>query len=292
MSSYITESILVNSDLETVYQTYYDVNEWKNALSDVLEIENYKCYENIQDFQMIVKKYGNIEKVHTIRRCFENSSIQLEQPVPPPQVNYMRGQWRFEEVAGAGTMITGIREFEVRTSIDKNKYVEKLRKSLRTNLLHFKNYIERTGIIEVVEHIEAPIEDIKQLFWNIEKWNQIWNPIMKTKCSYDNEFIQTFTMEVERNNIIEFIEGVQFLKAQSIDFYNTKCPPKLAVHCGQWIFEKENGGTYITAKRIFQMDESHIEEFVEYKNALRDRLSSILACFKVYFESKEGRGTY
>lgn len=283
----ISETIEINGTISNVYNTYFDIKGWKNVLSDVLDVSVIKDTEELQEFNIKVIKNGNQETVHTIRKCVKDSRIEVIQPVPPPQVITMEGIWLFEKLSNEKTIVTATRRFLTKQGIDPQVYKINLSESLKRNLLHFKNYIEGLGIIDVQEIIDTTMTDIMRLFWDIENWNSIWNPILKTKCTFDNNYLQMFSMEVEREGIVESIEGVQIKNDKSIDFYNTVCPPKLSLHCGKWKFKELNGKVLVSAIRLFKMEKSYEDEFMSYKNNLRDRLVMILKCFKEHFRERE-----
>lgn len=280
----IEESIDIKRNCDDVYALYFDIKSWPNVLSDVVDVIIYRNEEYIQNFEMKVIKYGSYETVHTLRKCVRNRWIELEQPSPPPQVEVMKGRWSFEMISPEITRVKGMREFEIKAGKDPELYKYRLRKSLKSNLLHFKNYLENVGYIDVSIIIKKGMKSVMDTFWDLEKWNSIWNPVLHTNCVFDNGFMQEFMMEVERNNAIEHITGIQLRREHSIDFYNILCPPKLAVHFGSWEFMDVEEGLVVTSKRIFKMDEKSQMEFLKYRINLRNRLLKILLCFNKYFE--------
>lgn len=284
----IKEEILINAPIDVTYDAYFNISKWKEILSDVIDVNIIKESENYQEFDMKVCKHGSLETVKTIRICTYNKKIELKQPSPPPQVEKMEGIWIFETEKNGYTKVKAERNFLVKKNIDIDKYTNSLKKSLKKNLLHFKNYIEKIGIIEVEKKYDIPLNVSIDFFWNIEYWKMIWKNISSVKYLINNENLQEFDMSVNYEGINQVLRVVQIKKDNSINFYNVNCPQKMKIHCGSWEFENEGNGVLVTAKRIFVLKDEYTSEFEVYKINLQNRIIQMMNIFERYFkETKE-----
>lgn len=283
----IIEKIIVDAPIHLTYNAYYDITNWTKILSDVVSVDIIVNELDYQEFYITVLKNGLPEKVHTIRECKINQNIKIKQLIPPPQVTFMNGKWEFKAYNETQTIICATRTFAVKKTYNEKEYIKKLTASLKQNLYHFKNYLEGVGVIRVQRILDTSSEQAISLFWDLENWNKIWNPIIKTKCSFDNNYLQEFLMELEHNNETEIITGVQLLKENSIAFYNILCPNKLSLHFGSWQFDDVENGVLVTANRIFRMQDAFSDEFISYKYNLQNRIGNILECFKDYYQRRE-----
>lgn len=283
----IRESIIINKCVEDVYEQFFDILKWKNILSDVKDINIIRNTKQEQEFEITVIKMGNYEKVHTIRKCQKNKKIDVIQPLPPPQVYSMLGTWEFDKIEEKRVKVIATRNFQLRNEFTNSNYADRLRKSLYDNLLQFKFFIEGLGLIKVEKIMKLPLDDIKDIFWKIHDWGKVWNPIRKVEYELDSEYVQEFTMEVEHDKKVEVIRVTQIKKEDSIMFYNTIPPRNLSIHCGLWDFQKVEGGTLVTAYRIYQTYNKDSEFFVSYKNNFKNRIESILDNFSEYIANNQ-----
>lgn len=145
----VEESIVINSNLNKVYEAFLDLEYWQEILPDVLDVKILYDDGQNQEFLMTVDRPTGNETIRGIRYCFNNSSLELFQPVPPPGVKKMVGKWNFIDKKDA-VIVNAKRNFELMSS-DKNDnigekteaFAKKLRNYLSTNLELFKNAIEK-----------------------------------------------------------------------------------------------------------------------------------------------------
>ncbi|NLQ47925.1 hypothetical protein [Streptococcus mutans] len=284
MKTKVSSEIIIEDNIEIVYNSYFDIRKWQDILSDVLEINVISSSETYQEFTMTVYKHFQEEAVHSKRYCKINKSIRLEQITPPPQVSTMSGLWEFYRLDQKRTLVRASREFEVKQSINLKDYSSKLLDSIKQNLNHFKNYIEKVGIIEVSLRIPEKIDIVQQQFWDIITWNKIWNKINSTEMIFENGTIQDFFMDVERENQIERIRTIQEKTSSGDIFLYSIIPPdKLTMHHGSWSFINLGDSTGVICKRVFRMSDGHQSEFYDYKKNFQSRLNQILKAFKNYY---------
>jgi len=152
----VQESILVNCSVEDIYALYADILEWKNVLSDVLDIKVIYDDGKNQEFLMTVDRPTGAETVRSVRFCTLNERIEMFQPVPPPLLKFMRGVWFFEKMP-TGTLLTATRAFELKDDVfpdlsraeAEEKFASKLRGFLLNNLNSFKAEVEKRCVESV-----------------------------------------------------------------------------------------------------------------------------------------------
>ena len=129
--------------------------------------------------------------------------------------------------------------------------------------------------LKVICTVDRPIDIVRSCFWDIEKWNSIWQKIETVKVLYQNPVIQEFQMKVWRNDILENIRSIRFLEENGIDFFSPDPPPMMKWHQGQWLFSKVNDNqTLVTAQRQYELKDS--TNATEFKKNFRNRLNKIL----------------
>ena len=288
MKTKISSEIIIEDNIEVVYNSYFDIRKWQDVLTDVLGVNVISNSESYQEFTMTVYKHFQEETVHSKRYCETNKSIRLEQITPPPQVSTMSGLWEFYQLNQKRTLVRASREFEVKQSINLKDYSSKLLDSLNQNLNHFKNYIEKIGIIEVSLKMPEKIDVVQQQFWDIITWNKIWNKINSTEMVFESGTIQDFFMVVERENRLERIRTIQEkTPSGDIFLYSIIPPEKLTMHHGSWSFIDLGDSTGVICKRVFRMSDRHQSEFCEYKRNFQSRLNQILKEFQNYYLGEE-----
>ena len=142
----IVETVFIHRDVPTVYSAFFNLEYWKQALLDVLNV-NVLYDDGIhQEFLMTVERPNGAETVRGIRFCTPNKRIELFQPLPPPMFSRMVGVWTFQEVNG-GTEVKAERWFRLKDNSNNNSAEdtagEKLRVYLKKNLGLFKDKLEK-----------------------------------------------------------------------------------------------------------------------------------------------------
>jgi Polyketide cyclase / dehydrase and lipid transport len=139
----ITETILVNRNLSSVYMAFADLDNWMKVLPDVLDVKVLYDDGHHQEFLMTVDRPAGAETVRGIRFCLPSERIELFQPTPPPVFSRMVGIWTFKEIEEV-TEVTAERCFDLKDrtgSVDVAE--ENLRSYLRKNLDLFKVSLEK-----------------------------------------------------------------------------------------------------------------------------------------------------
>ncbi len=145
----IKQSIMINAPLDRVYNAFYDLNTWQSILPDVSQVDVIYDDGLHQEFTMAVTRPNGEEMIRGIRFCKLNRSLDLFQPIPPPNVERMWGVWRFEQISGS-TQVNVEREFTLHTDKfdfdDLNRaqlqFAGMLEHYLQTNLNYFKEALE------------------------------------------------------------------------------------------------------------------------------------------------------
>lgn len=144
----ISESITIHQDLKTVFNAFFDLDNWKQVLPDVLEVEVLYDDGYHQEFLMTVERPNGTETIRGIRFCEPNSQIELFQAVPPPGFKSMTGRWTFQPQQDTIT-VTAERWFTLASNAHgqltqaDHEIGEKLRGYLRKNLELFKASLEQ-----------------------------------------------------------------------------------------------------------------------------------------------------
>lgn len=292
----IFQQIIINAPINKVFDAYKDINNWKYALSDVLNIDILYDDNIHQEFKMTVERNFQPETVRTIRFCkdFGNEKeITLFQPVPPPQFKSMTGKWNFKKIDDNRTLLQANRNFKIKENslINESDVINNLNNSLKRNLEFFKLQSEGIGKISVSRLVKTDYKSALNRFWDIKHWSDIWPPVDSVQVNYDDNINQDFSMLVWRNNLKEEVRTVRHrINDKVIDFNSIIPPPKLLIHDGKWVFEEHEEGTIVTSERTFFMDELQLNddydiELKNYKYNLQNRLIQILEAFQKYFDN-------
>ncbi|MEW9532349.1 SRPBCC family protein [Microbispora sp. NPDC049125] len=138
----ICEQMVVDAPAESVYGLYADLAAWKRVLPDVVDVEVHYMDAHRQEFSMTVERPGGLETVSGVRHLRAPHELELVQTTPPPGLAAMRGTWTFTPENGK-TTVTASREFTLLDPDgDEQRFAEKLRGFLRTNLDLFRRAAE------------------------------------------------------------------------------------------------------------------------------------------------------
>lgn len=111
----ISTSIFIDRNINTVYDTFYDLSHWLRVLPDIIGVDMFYDDSRHQEFSMTVERPNGMETIRGIRFCERNSHLHLFQPQPPPGFSMMSGTWRFD-VLGQGTIVKVYRNFKLSCS--------------------------------------------------------------------------------------------------------------------------------------------------------------------------------
>lgn len=140
----IAATSFVRAPLADVYHAFYDINCWKDVLSDVVNVNVLYQDGRHQLFEMTVARPAGHETVRGIRFCSLNESLTLCQTVPPPGFSKMQGMWTFHS-AEEGTRVVAQREIALvpGATLSLDDASQKLHRHLTANLEAFKCWLER-----------------------------------------------------------------------------------------------------------------------------------------------------
>ena len=148
----ITETVVIERDVDAVYGAFADLVGWTSVLPDVLDVQLLYDDGYNQEFTMTVDRAAGPETIRGIRYCRPPTELELFQPQPPPLLRSMQGLWRFDGVPGGPTTVVATRSFELPWSGDgepsrahETAFAAKLSAVLRTNLDLFKDALEGDG---------------------------------------------------------------------------------------------------------------------------------------------------
>lgn len=87
------EELLINSKHMPIYSLLRDAKKWPDILPHCRHVDVIYDDGKNQEFIMAVDVRGKEEKIRSIRRCLDSSSIQYFQPAPPPVLRQHTGEW-------------------------------------------------------------------------------------------------------------------------------------------------------------------------------------------------------
>lgn len=146
--------------------------------------------------------------------------------------------------------------------------------------------------ITVSHQFLATTTTVSNLFWDITRWNHIWNPVESVTVFYDDGFNQEFVMSVWREKKLEKIRTLRFRPSRDcIHFFSPNPPPMMVQHTGNWIFSPVNKvNSIVTANRWYEMKRNQNESFSAFSERCEVfaqnfelRLKRILNVFAEHF---------
>lgn len=125
---------------------------------------------------------------------------------------------------------------------------------------------------------------VLEMFWDMNLWRELWDPIERVEITYQDPYQQEFVMLVERDGCLETVRTVRYRRGRAIEFFSPDPPPTMRWHTGWWTFEPTaQGGTRVTAIRHYELrgthpqPESFHDSFVARLQAILDRFTSAAA---------------
>ncbi len=296
----VTKTIEIGAPLDEVYATYADIKKWKDVLSDCLDVQVIYDDGHHQEFLMEVDRSTGPETVRSIRFCDPAKRIEIFQTQTPPGVKRMSGVWTFQRNDQNGhALVQASRNFELKAENATPEHIETFKQKisyyLMQNLTSFKKYIEQNHCaIQVAQFIPAQKDVVFELFWHIQEWQKVWDPVDEVSVLYDDGRHQEFAMQVWRNDVKESVRTIRFaLDTDEIIFFSPDPPLGLIHHTGSWSFTEGKGGTNVIASRQFRLSKKNEEEASDYQfrmdqyaDALTQRLGKILESFAVHFHQR------
>lgn len=154
--------------------------------------------------------------------------------------------------------------------------------------------VSDTQAIIATKAMTCGLPDIANLFWNIQKWTTIWNPIEKIEILYDDGENQEFLMQVWRDNVCEQVRTIRtIINNHDIEFFSPKPPPMMDYHVGSWEFKEiDSKVCEVIAKRKYSLKKLSKESDIDYKSRkeifyknFQSRLNNILTIFANHYNS-------
>jgi len=106
----------------------------------------------------------------------------------------------------------------------------------------------------------APPGAALEMFWDMDRWREVWDPIERVELTYQDPCQQEFHMLVERDGRPERVRTVRYRRSTSIEFFSPDPPPSMRRHTGAWTFEPTaGGGSRVTALRHYELHGGHPE---------------------------------
>lgn len=139
--SMIESSIIIKSDLQSVFDAFYHLPHWVNVLHDVIDVDLQYDDGTHQVFTMTVVRPSGMETVRGIRIADKHVSITLCQTTPPPGFLKMHGYWYFTPAA-EGVFVRAVRDVKWVEPEATGKREGNLRDCLTRNLITFKEHLE------------------------------------------------------------------------------------------------------------------------------------------------------
>jgi hypothetical protein len=135
--------------------------------------------------------------------------------------------------------------------------------------------------------LKMSTQSAQKLFWDIKRWQAIWDPIHKVELIYDDSFHQEFLMGLFWNGSMQTIRTVRFCEPNKIVFFSPSPPPPMSYHTGSWSFTSlSEQNTLITLEREYNISIFSNEKTTAFQkrldifhNQFIDRLSLLLDSF-------------
>lgn len=87
------EEMVMEAKQGAIYALLRDAKKWPDLLPHCRHVEVLYDDGKNQEFVMAVDVRGEEEKIRSIRKCLDHSSIQYFQPAPPPVLKQHTGEW-------------------------------------------------------------------------------------------------------------------------------------------------------------------------------------------------------
>lgn len=98
----------------------------------------------------------------------------------------------------------------------------------------------------------APVDQALDMFWDIDRWRELWDPIERVEMTYEDPQRQEFVMHVHRGGRLERVRTIRYLRPTSIEFFSPEPPPMMRRHVGEWQFAADGGsGSVVRAVRHY-----------------------------------------
>jgi hypothetical protein len=133
--------------------------------------------------------------------------------------------------------------------------------------------------IDLETILPVPARQTADVFWNIERWHGIWNPIQQVTVLYDDGRLQEFEMVLVWNDAPITIRTLRIREPNGdIEFFSPNPPGEFSHHTGHWRFSAvDPSRCRVRADREFDVR----REPGESGNAYRVRKEKVHAAFRV-----------
>ena len=142
----------------------------------------------------------------------------------------------------------------------------------------------------------APAAVVRNVFWDVEQWQRIWNPVSRVDVLYDDRQFQEFQMGLLWRGRPITIRTIRMKQPNGdIGFFSPNPPGEFSHHTGSWRFHDEEGRGHcaVVAEREFIVRRLEGESSEDYETrqrpicaAFRERVTRLLDAFDPYFAQK------
>jgi ribosome-associated toxin RatA of RatAB toxin-antitoxin module len=150
--SYCEADIIIDCDIDTVYQALFDLEDWSKLLPHVRAIDVLYDDGRYQEFLMTVDSNPGQIKVRSVRNCDRGKMhIDFFQPQPPKFLKHHAGGWDFIRVGENKCRVSTYHQWNIKADVAAETFKDAE-----------QGFHERVKI-QLLEHAEFALQNWKQI---------------------------------------------------------------------------------------------------------------------------------
>lgn len=266
-STEVTHRIEVAAPAQAVYRIVSDVSLWPLYFPPTVRAERVSGDDSGELIRIWALANGELRTWQSRRTfCLAQRRVEFEQVQPREPVAAMGGAWSIEE-KGDG-LCTVILDHHYRATGDDAANLDRIARAVETNsvaeLEHLRRAVERAErenelLLDFsdTETIAGSVEDTYDFIYDVAKWPERIPHVLRIELREDEAGLQYMEMDTRTpdGSVHTTVSGRVCTPSRRIVYKQTKLPPALQAHTGEWVFEPAPGGAVtVTARHQVILD--------------------------------------
>lgn len=287
----VEHRITVSAPAGEVYRLISDVTEWPRLFPPTVHVA-YLEQDGGSERIQIWATANDEAKTWTSRRELDPADLRVgfRQEVSQPPVGAMGGTWIVEPTGDGDSLVRLEHDYRaVDDDPDKLAWIDQaVDRNSETELAALKAAVERDAsdlllTFEDTVRIDGPAKDVYDFINEAPRWPGRLPHVARVDMREDVPGLQILEMDTQaKDGSVHTTKSVRVaLPHDRIVYKQTRVPPLMTLHTGEWLFEDTAAGAMATSRHTVAINEPNIAGILgggagveDAKRYVRDALST------------------
>ncbi|QKV93073.1 SRPBCC family protein [Streptomyces sp. NA02950] len=270
----VEHEITINASAHTVYGLLEDVTSWPHVFPPTIHVERLESEGRSQRIRIWATARGEA-KTWTSRRALDPEArrITFRQESSAPPVATMGGAWVIEPLAANACRVRLLHDYRsLGNSPEGLAWIDKaVDHNSRSELAALRDSAERAShsrelflTFDDTVYIDGSAEDVYDFLNEADRWRDRLPHVDRVELREDHPGLQVLTMDtLTKDGSRHTTESVRVCFPHArIVYKQTRVPPLMTVHTGQWALVEEPGGLAVISRHTVVLNPDTIRQLL------------------------------